>query len=333
VLESVPDLDTHLATNTQQMFDGCKSLKYIPTLNLPLCTNISYMFRGCYTLQTVSIRSLGTITNLSSVFQDCYSLLNVEAFSTSAVTTAPSFFLNCGMLKVIPPFDLSAVTVSTTNAFNGCSSLAVATMISPKYHLSYDSCCLGPTALTNIINSVAKSTITPTLTLTNNWGNPTSISLSAAAVTGSTTMLMASTTGLVVGMEFTGVGSPLITPIAVTTQGTGDTVTLNSHGLSDGDEVSFATLVTTTGIVTNTIYYVINSATNTFKLSLTAGGSVIDLVTDGTGTIRYRAVITTINTNTSVVLSRPATSTSTTVKPFHTLAYGTALLRGWTVTG
>ena len=333
-LQTVPPLDTHLATSTSQMYDGCRLLRYIPTLDLSAVTTTgaATMFRGCYSLTSVSIKAIGAITSTSAMFQDCYALTTLPLFSTSAVTTAANMFVTNYSLKSIPQFDFANCTVFTTT-FGTCPSLSVATVTSPKYTISYDSCSLSATELTNIINSVGKPVSAATLTLTNNWGNPTSISLSAAAVAGSTTMLMASTTGLATGMEFTGVGSPLITPIAVTMQGTGDTVTLTSHGLSNNDEVSFATIVTTTGITINVIYYVISSAANTFQLSLTVGGAAIDLVTDGSGTIRYRAVINTINTNTSVVLSRPATSTNTSTKPFHTLAFGTALLRGWTVTG
>lgn len=72
---------------------------------------------------------------------------------------------------------------------------------------------------------------------------------------------------------------------AVTFTDTGDLVTLASHGLSDGDTVSFATIVTTTGISVSTTYYVRDATTNTFKVAATSGGSALTLTTDGTGTI------------------------------------------------
>lgn len=71
----------------------------------------------------------------------------------------------------------------------------------------------------------------------------------------------------------------------VTFQDSGDTVTLNGHGLCNGTVVSFATIVTTTGISTSTNYYVVNATTNTFKLSATYGGSALTLTNDGTGTM------------------------------------------------
>lgn len=77
---------------------------------------------------------------------------------------------------------------------------------------------------------------------------------------------------------------------AVTFQDTGDTVTLASHGFSNGNTVRFLSITSTTGISANTWYYVINQTTNTFQLSLTYNfttntGTAIALTTDGTGSL------------------------------------------------
>jgi len=72
---------------------------------------------------------------------------------------------------------------------------------------------------------------------------------------------------------------------AVTFQGTGDTVTYANHGYVTGYPLKFKTIVTTTGITTNTTYYVKNPQTNTFQLSATPGGDVINLTNNGTGTL------------------------------------------------
>jgi hypothetical protein len=68
---------------------------------------------------------------------------------------------------------------------------------------------------------------------------------------------------------------------AVTMQATGDTVTLASHGISVGEQVSFRTVTTTTSITNDRLYYVINSLTNTFQLALTEGGTAVDVDLDG----------------------------------------------------
>jgi hypothetical protein len=56
-----------------------------------------------------------------------------------------------------------------------------------------------------------------------------------------------------------------------------DTFTLNSHGYNDGDIVIFTNLGTVTGITTTDNYFIITSATNTFQVSLSLGGSAVDL--------------------------------------------------------
>jgi hypothetical protein len=76
---------------------------------------------------------------------------------------------------------------------------------------------------------------------------------------------------------------------SVTFQDTGDTVTLNSHGIAAGSIVAFTSITSTTGISTNTNYYVVNPTTNTFQLASSIGGSALALTTNGSGTM-VRAV-------------------------------------------
>ena len=60
-----------------------------------------------------------------------------------------------------------------------------------------------------------------------------------------------------------------------------DTITSNAHGLSDTDKVIFTNLGTLAANVVepNRVYYVVNSATNTFKVAATSGGTAITLGT------------------------------------------------------
>jgi len=72
---------------------------------------------------------------------------------------------------------------------------------------------------------------------------------------------------------------------SVTFTDAGDTVTLNSHGLVEGDAVAFTSITSTTGIAVDTVYYVGGTITaNTFQLSATKGGAALTLTTDGSGT-------------------------------------------------
>ncbi len=72
---------------------------------------------------------------------------------------------------------------------------------------------------------------------------------------------------------------------AVTFQDTGDTVTKVAHGLRNSDKVSFSVITTTTGIVVDTEYFVVNKTDDTFQVALTKGGAAIALTNNGTGTL------------------------------------------------
>ena len=80
------------------------------------------------------------------------------------------------------------------------------------------------------------------------------------------------------------------TPLAATTQDTGDTFTDAAHGLANGDRVLLITLTTTTGASILTPYFVVGATTDTFQLSATAGGSALALTTNGSCT--YLAALT-----------------------------------------
>lgn len=64
-----------------------------------------------------------------------------------------------------------------------------------------------------------------------------------------------------------------------------DTLTASAHGMIDGTPVTVASSTTLpAGLSAATTYYVVNAATNTFKLAESLGGSPIDLTDNGTGT-------------------------------------------------
>jgi hypothetical protein len=218
--------------------------------------------------------------------------------------------------------------------FSSCAQLASATLTSPKYAISFASCKLSQTALQSIIDNLGTSNTSGlAFTISTNWGAVTPVALSGTTTAGSVTVTMASTTGITTGMQVTGTGTPSTTAIAVTLTDAGDTVNLATHGLANGDEVSFATIVTTTGIVIDKIYFVVNQVANTFQVALTQGGAAITLSANGSGTLRYKATVVSIVVNTSVTLSLKATSSGTNTLSYRNLKTNTALLKGWAVTG
>lgn len=65
-----------------------------------------------------------------------------------------------------------------------------------------------------------------------------------------------------------------------------DTLTSNGHGLADGTAVKIHAATTLPGGLSATrVYYIRDTATNTFKLATTAGGTAVDLTSAGSGTI------------------------------------------------
>lgn len=69
---------------------------------------------------------------------------------------------------------------------------------------------------------------------------------------------------------------------------TDNTITLNSHGLSNGTPVRLSTsgglpTVSSVALSTSTDYFVVSATTNTFKLATTTGGTALDFDGQGTG--------------------------------------------------
>ena len=218
--------------------------------------------------------------------------------------------------------------------FSNCTSLTRAALNGSEYSISYSGCKLSKEELESIFDYLDTiGAASQTITITNNWGATTPIVLSGTLTAGGTTITMANTTGIAVGMQVTGTGTPLTTPRAVTFTDAGDLVNLASHGFSNGDEVSFSTITTTTGIISNRIYYVINAAAGTFQVAATLGGGALPLTNNGSGTIRYRVEVVSINPNVSVTVSRGMVANTTDSLTFRQLRTGTALLKGWAVTG
>lgn len=64
-----------------------------------------------------------------------------------------------------------------------------------------------------------------------------------------------------------------------------DTITIVAHGFTNNQQVTFTTSGTLPGgLSLSSIYYIINSSANDFQLSLTSGGSALNLTSGGTGT-------------------------------------------------
>jgi surface protein len=270
------------------------------------------------------------------MFSGCVSLKSVPDFDTSKVTTMATMFNACTALIYSGNLNAAAVATAATNMFSSCSSLSKGLLIGMRRTVSFTGTLLNRTALESIFDNLG-SGISATITISNTPGAAggvaadQSFSRSSTRTAGSTTITVL-VTSLTTGMQVVGVGSPLTTAAAVTTTAATSLITRTAHGLENGDEVSFATIVTTTGITTNTIYYVINKTADDFQISTSVGGSALTFTNDGSGTIRYRTEIVSIGAGT-VTVSRPMTSSGTGTLVYRNLKTGTALLKGFAVTG
>jgi len=78
---------------------------------------------------------------------------------------------------------------------------------------------------------------------------------------------------------------------------TGDLVELVGHGLVDDNVVIFSDIVTTTGLVEGTRYYVVNATDDDFQVSLALGGAAVALTTNGTAKVQRTTTVTDVTGN------------------------------------
>ena len=105
--------------------------------------------------------------------------------------------------------------------------------------------------------------------------------------------------------------TPFAIGAAITfTAATSDILTDASHGLSLNDVLEFTTSnALPSGLSINTTYYVIsdNLDTNTFSVSATRGGTIVDITDTGTGTQSYHVTFTVADTRGRFLLGKDDT--------------------------
>ena len=327
------------ATILSNMLNGCSSLKDAGYFNTTsVLTQVGYMCNNCTSLEKAPVFANSSgVTYAISMLSSCYSLKTIPAYVFGNITASNigNFLNTCSSLQVMPAITIGNVYTSNSNILFYCYSLK--RMLMPlRFTFTVANAKMSTSAL-NEMYSILPIVTSQTVTVTGNYGATSTpvVSLSRPITAGSKIVAMTSTTNLSVGMFVAGTGTTLTIGNGCTFTDSGDLVTATGHGLIDGDIVSLKTITGTTGIFVKTIYYVVNATTDTFQLSLTQGGSVIDLVTDGTGTYTSPAFITAITTNVSIELSLPMVSTGTMSLAFRSNDHKTylATMKGWTVTG
>lgn len=331
-LTEIPLFDTSNCTNMNSAFSTMSALITLPMLNTSKNTNFN-TFVNSGGIQVFPALNTSNGTSFNSMFNGSTSLYDVAAFDTSKATTASTIFSGTSSLVNIPSLNFANVT-TLPGQIASTSSVQSSGVANIKISHSYASCGLEVASLESIMNNLGANATSPTLTISSNPGATTTYTsnLTAGQAAGSTTLTVGASSSYNVGWYVT--NSVCFAPAAVTLQDLSDIVIRNNHGLADGTRVSFATIVTTTGISVNTVYYVVNSTTNTFQLSLTNGGAVLPLTTNGSGTLRFEVYITGKPSSTQVTVSAPTTATTTATallgRPLNTYL---ASLKNWTITG
>ena len=82
---------------------------------------------------------------------------------------------------------------------------------------------------------------------------------------------------------------------SVTVDSGTDTVTWNSHGMSDGQKIGFFAATMPGGLSAGTLYYVRDAATNTFKVAASSGGAAIDITSNGTTVTAHTTLTSTVS--------------------------------------
>ena len=312
-LQTVPLFNTAAVTTMQVMFNNCTSLQTVPLFNTAACTNMTSMFNGCTSLQTVPLFNTANVTVMQSMFTSCNSLQIVPLFNTASVNDMSSMFNNCTSLQTVPLFNTAAVT-NMQVMFNNCTSLQTV----PVFNTANVQTMIGIFASCSNLQQIPAFNC-QSIPLSGQMGFGSSISscsrIQATNTFYSFTVASQKLSGAALDELYTNLPTVQPVPTAVTFQGTPDTVTLNNHGYTNGRTVSFATIVTTTGISINTNYYVRNATLNTFQLSTTPTGAIINLVNDGTGTLNGQTLTVTGNWGTAT--DTPSIATA----------------KGWAVTG
>lgn len=364
---SLPALTT-MAT----AFQSCYNLENItmPT-SAPQLSTITQTFNSCYKLKSVVLpQDASKINSLANTFNVCYNITDITLPTyLPLVNDMNSAFYYCSNLKTInnlPNIGSGVNSIDGGNAFyftesipdvslngkfgrlvfqgygtNSVSKLKSLRLFNPlspwnvgsSPYLGITYCGLDASALNDLFTDLSTNgagTGSPRgIVISGNPGSFT-VTRSATLTIGSSTGFISPATDISVGMEISGNGAD--SPVAVTFDGTLDTVNLTAHGLKNNAMVSFSSITTTTGIIVYTPYYVINKTDNDFQLSYTPGGSVIPLTNNGSGFLLYQNSVIAISSST-FTLDVPATLNGSNTLTFGIAKRSIATMKRWTVTG
>lgn len=307
-LQEVPAYDMTNSVINSDMFYGCRSIQTIPHLVFNGGSYSNRMFQGCIALQTVEVTFQNTF-NGGDLFYDCWGLKSIIVNGASYCSTWAGAFTGTPSLSSlrlhgtqVGSIDLRnhPMSVSDVNAF--LDSLGCALAGTQDIYLHQTVADLG-----GVPNRAVTTTAdSETVACTNTTGITAGMWVNATNITSSVAVTFCSR----VGSPTPAVGSPA----AYGSPNENCVICDVFAGVAEGTAVAFPTLVTASspseaesiGLHTDSIYYAVNCSGRAFQLAREPGGSAIDILAPGTGTMVYTAQVVTVNTNVSVVLTNKA---------------------------
>lgn len=311
----------------------------LPTSMSTLAT-MNLIFAGCFSLPSITLpTTLSTVTDCTSWVSSCYALKTITNLSALGKTTTAgcnftTAFDNAEMLTSITngAFISKFSAKGTSGKLNKLNSLRLTNTAStfggtsPQIDVSYTS--LGVAALHSLFKEYVYTVGGKTIAITGSIGATPTYSKTVVQTIGSNVSTCSDTSNLVVGMYKQ---EPEYYLSCVATAST-DTIAKVAHGLPNGKEV--VVTVTGNGLTYRTLYYVINTTADTFQLSLTAGGSAMDITSDNADLrLEYQQKIVSIVANTSITFDCNAVAAGSLIKTFGTLSRWFIAVKGVTVTG
>jgi hypothetical protein len=358
ITASLPSVWPSSLQSTQTMFNNCRSLK---SVNLPTAWPAGFlsslnMFQSCYSLSKLVLPSTpsNVMTNASTMFNVAYNirdLQNTEALGSPVsgsnvslniltngggayITGSLSFNANIGQIIISGPNALQKVGITglrltnTGSAFGGSS---------PQVNVSYSNLDTGSlqTLFTDISNTAHSGSV-KTINITGANGTTGNTTNSFTYTSGSNIVNTTSGNVILPGYELTtaNVLTPPMNWIQVSPQISTDRLIPDIPGCNvPNGKVGYFTGTPGSWAIAYKPYYVVNSNSSNFQISLTPGGAPIDISGSTVPAIfAYTANVVSYSGFSIVMdtVARVSTSVSSTVSPLKRIDL---LARGWTVTG
>ena len=274
----------------------------------------------------------------TSLFSSCTNLKALPAISNfTSMTSMSGFATSARSIAEVPAWDLSKTTNAGT-AFNGANSLVSFNATGLIRAIDFTATKFSPAGVKTMCDNAGIASATGNvITLTNSTALTTapSVSPTVTATSKSLTLTVSSATNLAIGQLATvGAFRSVTTPVVMAADVTANTITWSAHNFSNGQKISFSAITTVTNIAINTTYYIVNVATNTFQIALTAGGAAIYLTgSNGNLSVRWNNYITNI-AGTTITMDAPVGNTvgAGSASTWRALDVGSAHLKGYAIT-